>query len=238
MFRIKLPVLLLLLAVAATGAEPWKPLFNGKDLEGWEKRGECIWTVLPDGVLLGQRAHPKPEAPFREGFPVSEKQYRNWFYRHAWLYSKAEYGEYDLSLEYIVPPGVNSGISIRDRSRAHTPIGESDAERPDLAGFPKTTPAHIGYEIQIIDADETMPSGSIYSLVPAKSGVQKAGEWNTLVIESRNEAIRVRINGQLVAESPGVAGRSKTGPIGIQLHDQFSSLLLRNIRIREMGGER
>src|SRR5207237_53672 len=81
---------------------------------------------------------------------------------------------YDLHLEYWLPPAMNSGVSIRDKSRAHDPIGESDAERPDLAAFPKTTPAHIGYEIQIIDdPKEKYPSGSIYTVLAAKPNVQR-----------------------------------------------------------------
>ncbi len=206
----------------------WKPLFNGKDLAGWEVRGPGIWTVSKEGVLLGQRTHTLPS-------PVDEKTFRQWISRHAWLYTKDEFGEFDLHVEYWLPPGMNSGVSIRDRSRAHDPIGESDAERPDLAGFPKTTPAHIGYEIQIIDAkNEKYPSGSIYTFVPAKTGVQRVGDWNALDIESRNDRIRVRLNGQPVSEFAGDPARSKVGPIGLQLHDQFTFLMFRNIRIRTL----
>ncbi len=52
-------------------------------------------------------------------------------------------------------------------------------------------------------------------------------------IESRNGAIRVRVNGTLAAEYAGDPARSKSGPIGLQLHDQFTSAMFRNIRIRE-----
>jgi type 1 glutamine amidotransferase len=204
----------------------WRPLFDGKTLGGWETRGDCAWSVLPDGALLGRRTHGAA--------PADRKQYDGWLGVQAWLYTLAEFGEFDLHVEYWIPPGGNSGVSIRDRSRAHGAIGEPDTARPELAAFPKTTPAHIGYEIQIIDDDrETYPSGSIYSLVPAKRGVQRSGAWNSLEIESRNERIRVRLNGQVVAEGPGEAGRSRTGPIGLQLHDRFSTAMFRNIRIRE-----
>ena len=204
----------------------WRPLFDGKTLEGWEPRGDCHWSVLPDGSLLGQRT--------RGTAPADRKQYDGWLGLQAWLYTKAEYGEFDLHVEYWIPAGGNSGVSIRDRSRAHSAIDESDAARPDLAAFPKTTPAHIGYEIQIIADDrEIYPSGSIYSLVPAKTGVQRLGAWNSMEIESRNARIRVRLNGQTVAEGPGEEARSKTGPIGLQLHDRFSTAMFRNIRIRE-----
>ncbi len=108
--------------------------------------------------------------------------------------------------------------------------------RPDLAGPLKSTPAHIGYEIQILGDDaDTYPSGSIYGLVPARRGVQRPGEWNSLDIESRPGLIRVRVNGEVVAEGPGDPQRPKTGPIGLQLHDQFTFAMFRNLRIREVS---
>lgn len=223
-----------LMALCGAGADPaWKPLFNGRNLEGWEIRGESIWNVMADGVLLGQRAHPEPASPFSAPWPIDRKAYLGWLYRQAWLYTAGEYGEYDLHLEYWIPPQGNSGVSIRDGSRAHHAIGEADAVRPDLARFPKTTPAHIGYEIQIIDGDEKNPSGSIYSVVPARTGLQRRAEWNSMDIESRSGYVRVRINGQVAAEGPADPARPKTGPIGLQLHDQFTFAMFRNIRIRE-----
>lgn len=222
---------------AATGAVTlppdlgWKPLFNAKNLEGWEIRGPGIWSVLDNGVLFGQRDHPHPDAPFS---PIDEKHYRDWLGQQAWLYTTREFGNFDLHVEYWLPPGGNSGVSIRDRSRAHRAIRESDADRPDLASFPKSTPAHIGYEIQIIDdPNEKYPSGSVYLFTVAKTGFERLRAWNSMDIESRPDIIRVRLNGELVAESPGDPVRSKTGPIGLQLHDQFTQAMFRNIRIRE-----
>lgn len=214
----------------------WKPLFNGKNLEGWEPRGGSVWTVNPDGTLLGQREQANMERPFTTAWPVDEKQYRAWLYRQAWLYSVREFGEFDLHVEYWIPPGGNSGVSIRDRSRAHSAIEEPDEARPELAAFPKTTPAHIGYEIQIIDGErDKYPSGSVYTFVAARAGAQRPGEWNSMDIESRNERILVRINGEVVSEFAGDPQRAKRGPIGLQLHDQFSFALFRNIRIRELN---
>ncbi len=212
----------------------WKPLFNGADLEGWEIRGASQWSVMPNGILIGAREHSKPAAPFDAPWPIDEKQYHAWLGQQSWLYTDREFTDFDLHLEYFIGPGANSGVSIRDRSRAHGAIGEDDDDRADLAGFEKTSPAHIGYEIQIIDDDnEKYPTGSVYTFVPAKIGIQRLNAWNSLEIESRNNLIRVRVNGQVVAESPGDPKRPKTGPIGLQLHDQFTLLMFREIRIRE-----
>jgi hypothetical protein len=212
----------------------WVPMFNGKDLTGWEVRGNGVWTWMPDGSLLGRRVPADRDNPFGVAWPLAQKAFNSWRGRQAWLYTKAEYHEFDLHVEYWIPPGGNSGVSIRDKSRGHSAIGESDAERPDLAGFPKTSPAHIGYEIQILDEiAEKNPTGSIYDIAPSKNPPQRHGEWNVLEIESREGMIRVRVNGEVVAESAGDPARSKTGPIGLQLHDQFTTAMFRNVRIRK-----
>lgn len=53
-------------------------------------------------------------------------------------------------------------------------------------------------------------------------------------IESRDAMIRVKINGTVVSQHAGDPNRSKTGPIGLQLHDGASIVMFRNIRIREI----
>lgn len=211
-----------LLLSALLHAQEWRPLFNGKNLDGWEIRGDSIWTVLKDGTLVGQRPHP-PSSPFG-GWPATRQQYREWAGPQSWLYTTAEFDQFDLHVEYWVPPGGNSGVSIRDTSRARyaLPGAEHDSSR---------TPSHIGYEIQIVDSDAKYPSGSIYLFVPAKNGAQHKDDWNSLDIESRHDMIRVVLNDRAVAESPGDPERSKVGPIGLQLHDRFSWVMFRNIKI-------
>ena len=51
-------------------------LFNGKNLDGWEVRGDSRWTVLKDGTLVGVRPHANP---FKEG-PITRESMLNWFY--------------------------------------------------------------------------------------------------------------------------------------------------------------
>jgi len=222
---------------AATGAVTlppdlgWKPLFNGKNLDGWEVRGDSVWAVMDNGVLIGQRTR----AQFPASGPFDRQTFNAWRYRQAWLYTTHNFHEYDLHVDYWIPKGGNSGVSIRDISRAHYAIGEPDNVHPELAVRTRSTPAHVGYEIQIADEDQSNPSGSIYSLVAAKRGVEHPLAWNSLDIESRDKLIRVSLNGQVVAEGPGDPARPKAGPIGLQLHDQFSFAMFRNIRMRERG---
>jgi len=206
-------LLALVLAAGPPQSAPgdkWVELFNGKTLDGWEVVGDGVWMVLRDGTLLGQ-CDPRKPCPHQ-----------------SWLYTKKEFGEFDLRLEYWTRLGGNSGVSIRDTSRARYAQGaEWD---------PNRTPSHIGYEIQIGEGSGKGygVSGSVYLLDAAKSGVQRDSDWNTLEIESRNDLIRVKLNGQVVSQHPGLAERSKTGPIGLQLHDRSTIIMFRDIRIREI----
>ena len=224
---LRILVCLLLLSLSAS-AQEWKPLFNGKNLDGWETKGDGQWRVLTSGVLIGTPVSGGKN-PFGEAWPVTitEKQYMDWRQTQSWLYTVAEFGVYDLHVEYLTPVGGNSGISIRDSTRGKYALGPS----PDYT----KTPAHFGYEIQIINGVKTKyGSGAIYLFAPAELGHEKENDWNSLDIESRNDMIRVKLNGVEVSRHPGDPARPKTGPIGLQLHDRFNVIMFRNIKIREL----
>ena len=214
------------MAMSSLLAQEWKALFNGRNLEGWEAKGDGVWKVLAGGTLIGSPVSGG-KTPFGD-WPVTlpEKKYLDWRQTQSWLYTAAEFGEFALRLEYLTPAGGNSGVTIRDHTRGQYSYGTN----PDFA----KTPAHFGYEIQILNGVKTKyPSGSIYLFAPATFGHEKENDWNSLEIESRNEVIRVKLNGHEVASHPGEAGRPKVGPIGLQLHDRFSTIMFRNIKIRE-----
>jgi len=201
----------LALAFAQLSPAAWVNLVNGKNIEGWEIIGEGFWNVMSDGTLVGQRDPAKSTE------------------RQCWLYTKKSYGEFDLHVEYWLRWGGNSGVSIRDTSRAQYAQGAK--------WDPKRTPSPIGYEIQIANDGDEYATGSVYLFAKAKTGIQHDFDWNSLDIESRNDHIRVKLNGQLVAESAGDPKRSKTGPIGLQLHDHKAVAMFRNIRIQEASGK-
>lgn len=215
-------VIMMLAAAAAIAAAPgWKPMFNGKSLDGWEVVGDGYWAFMADGTLLGERR------PAREG-PPAGSSYRAWRDQQSWLYTvRDDFAEFDLHLEFWTRTMGNSGVSIRDSSRGKWGV----VLPPDFT----RTPSKIGYEIQINNQyPDPHPTGSIYGFVDAKTGLHRDNEWNALDIESRKDLIRVKLNGVVVAEHAGDPNRPKTGPIGLQLHDQFSVILFRNVRIREL----
>jgi hypothetical protein len=75
--------------LSAKPAGGFVPLFNGKDLAGWEKVGKGDWEAQ-DGVLR-TRGDEKP----------------------GWLATRREYGDFELALEYRLGPGANSGVFLR-----------------------------------------------------------------------------------------------------------------------------
>jgi hypothetical protein len=186
----------------------WVNLLNGRDLGGWEVVGDGLWKVMRDGTLLGQRDLHHAD-------------------NQSWVYTKKDYGEYDLHVEWWTRFGGNSGVSIRDTSRAKYAVGKN--------WDPNRTPSHIGYEIQISNGDkDEYGSGSVYLFAKAKTGFQFDDDWNALDIQSRTNVIRVKLNDHPVAEYAGAPGRPTVGPIGLQLHDPTAVAMFRNIRIREL----
>ncbi len=67
----------------------WVQLFNGKDLAGWKLMGLAGWKVH-DGVLVGESNGPQ-----------------------GWLMSDKDYADLELSLEYKMAAGGNSGVYLR-----------------------------------------------------------------------------------------------------------------------------
>ncbi len=192
----------------AAAAEGWRSLFNGKDLSGWKsvQGNPAVWKA-EDGVLLCEG----------EG--------------GGWLSTKDEFDNFDLELEFRVPPGGNSGVFLRAPHQ--------------------NDPAYAGMEIQVLDdyapeyADlkPTQYTGSIYDVVPAKPRVtKKAGEWQKMQIVCDGRTVKVTLNGTPIVNAnldehkdklpthPGLA--RTTGYLGLQNHG--SKLEYRNLKIRPL----
>lgn len=204
----------------------WQALFNGKNLDGWESKGDGQWTVLSDGTLVGQRVWDrKMLAP--GGKFATAKEYQSWLDRQAWLYTAAEFGNFDLHVEFWTKTAGNSGISLRDPSRGQYGVQEP----PDFS----KTPSKLGYEIQINNRyPDPTPTASVYTFNKAPKEAMKEDEWNVFDIEVREKTIRVKLNGKLVSDVACDPKRPLKGPVGLQLHDQFSLVMFRNLWIREV----
>ena len=178
----------------------WISLFNGKDLTGWDvpKRGN--WRVENgEMVVTWDEANPGG----------------------GWIVTKEIFDDFILRMKFKVNKGGNSGVCIRDPSRA------------------TKNPAYSGYEVQIDFNDLTNPTGSLYNLAraytiigaytPEERIVGKEEEWNQFEISAIGEHIVVKLNGEKVVER--YDRRSLKGVVGMQLHDRESVVRFRDIEI-------
>ena len=202
----------------AERAEGWKLLFDGTSMAGWRGYGKTAmpdsgWSVV-DGAITRTG---------RGGDIVATDSYRN----------------FELALEWKVPPGGNSGVFYR-ALESKDPIYYSAPEMQvlDDAG-------HVDGKNPLTSA------GAAYGLyAPPRGVVKPAGEWNAARIVARGNHVEHWLNGQKVVDyelgSPDWTakvqaskfkdwpryGKSARGHIGLQDHGDTVSF--RNIRIREL----
>src|SRR5579884_3372024 len=86
----RLVLTLCFLAAVALPAQQWQPLFNGRDLTGWENVGNESWTV-ENGVIHGQTK--------TEGY--------------GYLKTTQKFSDFDLSLRFRCETSGNSGVFFR-----------------------------------------------------------------------------------------------------------------------------
>jgi hypothetical protein len=146
-------------------------LFDGKTTDGWHsylKKGPGAWKVV-DGTL---QLDPKAEG---QGDLVTDKEYEN----------------YDLSLEWKIAEGGNSGIIIG----VH--------EDPSFGATYLT-----GIEMQVLDdqkaEDNKKPNhlaGSLYDMEAPAHAAKPAGEWNKVKILKLNGHLTFWLNGLKVIDT-------------------------------------
>ncbi|HEX3159586.1 MAG TPA: DUF1080 domain-containing protein [Gemmatimonadaceae bacterium] len=200
---------------AAQRAAGWRPLFDGATTAGW--RGyhrddvPAGWQVV-DGALTR----------------VAEA---------GDIVTVEEYESFELVLEWMVPPGGNSGVFYHvtdEGERTYT----------------------TGPEMQVLDdsghadgGSRLTAAGAAYAIYPALPGaVKPAGQWNSARLVVNGAHVEHWLNGTKVvdyelwspdwearvqaskfASAPGY-GRAKRGRIGLQ--DHGDRVAFRNILIR------
>ena len=110
---------LALAGMVALGAEEgFVSLFDGKTLEGWERRGGQSTYAVEDGTIAGR---------------VNDAG------RNTFLCTKRSYGDFILRLEFKLESG-NSGVQFRSAARQHADKTESVfGYQAEIAGDPNVT---------------------------------------------------------------------------------------------------
>ena len=143
---------------------PFASLFNGQDLSGWAGAVENYEVV--ESAIQCKSGHG------------------------GVLHTTDKYGDFDVRLEFQLPPGGNNGLAIRYP-------GEGD-------------PAYAGMcELQVLDNDDPKYKdldprqyhGSAYGMLAAKRGyLRPAGEWNYQHVSVQGSTIRVELNGSVILD--------------------------------------
>lgn len=185
-------------------------LFNGKDLSGWVSSGDSDAWGVKDGEIVTLK-------PGRGG----------------WLRTDRMYRDFEITLEFWMPEGGNSGVGLR---------GSSGGD-----------PAFTGFEVQILDTAGEEPGlrncGSIYEAVaPSAMAVNPAGEWSTYRIRLVGDTLDVWLNGVQIHSSTKLDDRgffrketdklplntrATTGYIAFQDHGH--AFRFRNILIKDLS---
>ena len=211
-------------------AAGWKLLSDGKSTAGW--RGFRRDVFPPEGweVQDGTLHHaPGNGAQSKEGGDIITAH---------------EYSEFELTLEWKLAPGGNSGIKYL--------VDES---------MVKEGHSGLGFEMQVLDdathADSkegrggNRTAGALYDLIaPRVHAAKPAAEWNQVRLVVNGNHVEHWLNGQKVVEferfSPALQtliadskyknlkgfGDTKTGHILLQ--DHGSEVWYRNIKLRPL----
>lgn len=214
-------VLSLVISVNSVLAEDgFRPLFDGKTLSNWEtSEGLPItkgWEVQDGSIFRSSRSDA--------------------------IYAKGQFGDFELSFEWKLARGGNSGVKYR------------------VAYYPKGVwgnPSWLGCEYQLFDdnkdSDPKQSCGALYALYEPndKKNVNPPGEFNQSKIVSVGSKIEHWLNGELIVEADTRSDEWKqrlaaskfsqahcflANPRGrIQLQDHGHDVWFRNIMIRELG---
>lgn len=202
----------------AEKAAGWKLLFDGKTTNGW-------------------RNYQKTD--IGPGWKVENGELVRGTEKGGDIVTADKYGAFELSLDYNISPGGNSGLMyhVTEESRL---------------------PWHTGPEVQIQDvasaAKDPQRSGWLYQLYKSEKDTTKpAGEWNTLRILVTPEKCATWMNGELyyeyvkgskdwdekVAKSKFATqanfGKPTSGHICLQDHN--NPVKFRNIKVRVVEGK-
>lgn len=185
-------------------------LFDGKTLTGWQ--GATQGYTVVDGTIQC--------LPEKGGNLLTEK----------------EFSDFELRMEFRLPPGGNNGVGLRAPAQGHVATEGLEIQVLDNTALKYKTLAPYQYH------------GSVYGLIPAKRGyLREIGQWNEQTIVLVGRKITITLNGDKIVngdldqalehgamdgkDHPGA--KRTTGRIGFLGHND--PVAFRKIRIREIG---
>lgn len=193
---------------ASIRAEDWQPLFNGRDLAGWQvvgKPADC-WSG-DDGILQ----------PTKKG---------------GWLATEKEFSDFELELEFWLAPGSNSGLFLRSPLQGQSSRVGMEIQLIDdfTTAFGKLEPWQLSgslYHVQAARPGAALPAEQWQTL-----HVRCVGRQLTVHLNEK-PVLDVNLDGypELAAEHPGL--KRTRGHLGLQNYGG-RDIRFRNLRLREI----
>ncbi|CAM3323882.1 DUF1080 domain-containing protein [Zobellia roscoffensis] len=185
-------------------ASDFVPLFNGKNLEGWEiKNGTAPFTV-EDGVIVGT---------YTSGTP------------NTFLCTKESYNDFILTFDTYLGEETNSGVMFRAQSNPEYRDGRVHGYQMEMDPSPRKWTGGIFDEAR---------RGWIYNLErnPEAKDAFKLNSWNTCRIEAIGNNLRVWVNGVQTADV--IDDMDASGFIGLQVHSCPERLNGRQVKFKNI----
>jgi serine/threonine protein kinase len=199
-------------AGAADDDKGFTPLFNGKDLTGWEPVSDHVTWSFEKGELIGR-------SDGRWGFLDT---------------TKSDYANFHLRMETMLTDGDGAGLSFRagpPNGGGVAVVGNSGAsyianignipEGQSSVGTQKTGTLFIGYGV---------PGPGKPALEVAKDVSLKEGEWFSLEVIATSNRIRVLVKGQTVVDYTDGNYTFMRGKLRILKRGGTTELILRMVR--------
>jgi len=153
------------LPLTAADNDGFVSIFNGKDFTGWE--GPVENYEVKDGAIACKAG------------------------KGGTIFTKEEYADFVVRLEFKVPAGGNNGLAIRYPGKGNTAYD----------GMCELQVLDDNYEKVRSKIDERQTHGSAYGMVAAKRGFQKPiGEWNSQEVTVKGSTIKVVLNGTVILD--------------------------------------
>ena len=194
------------LADPEPSGNPPLPVFNGKDLAGWN--GAPDWWAVADGILTTESTPQKP---------CKKSNYLVW--------NGGQPADFQLDCEFRLSAHANSGIQLRSQTR---PDFDTWGYQADMTGDGKLIGFIYHHAIGLVagrgEVVTITPEGKRQVEVFADAGDLlkhfRQGDWNHYRIICRGPEISLLLNGELMCRvtDHNPATTAKAGIIALQMH--------------------
>jgi hypothetical protein len=209
--------LVVTIAMTAAGAgtlaggaaqDEWRPLFNGRNLDGWTQLNGTATFTVADGAIVGTTVVASP---------------------NSFLCTKEEFGDFVLEYEAKLDAPMNSGVQIRSLMNPAIKGGRVHGYQVEI------DPSNRAWTGGLYDESRRGWLHTLETQARARAAF-RMGAWNTFRVEAIGTSIRTWVNGVPVANI--IDDLTPKGFIGLQVHsigtnasEAGQTVRFRNLRI-------